>query len=125
MKDDARSHPFRDSHDDVETFARIPDTAQTRAPAYRLAFTDADFMMREELRPVRLQLELLKPEMVMTEYGIESTIVLFGGARIADPERNAAPGPRRFQATSRQVVLAQRQIVVVAGIQEDGQAWRR
>ena len=90
MKDEARSHPFRDSHDDVETFARIPDTPQTRAPAYRLAFTDADFMMREELRPVRLQLELLKPQMIMDERGIESTIVLMGSARIPDPSGTAA-----------------------------------
>src|SRR5690606_22689269 len=90
MTDDARSHPFRDSRDDVETFARIPDTPQPRAPAYRLAFTDADFMMREELRPVRLQLELLKPQMIMDERGIESTIVLMGSARIPDPSGTAA-----------------------------------
>ena len=90
MKDDARSHPFRDSHDDVETFARVPDTPQTRAPAYRLAFTDDDFMMREELRPVRLQLELLKPQMIMDERGIESTVVLMGSARIPDPTGTAA-----------------------------------
>jgi uncharacterized protein (TIGR00730 family) len=42
-------------------------------------------MMRDELRPVRLQLELMKPELMMSEYGIESTVVLFGGARIPDP----------------------------------------
>jgi uncharacterized protein (TIGR00730 family) len=87
MKDDPRSHPFRDSHQDVEAADRIPDTAQTRAPAYRLAFTDEDFMCREELRPVRLQLELLKPQMIMDERGIESTIVMFGGARIPEPEK--------------------------------------
>ena len=82
MKDEPRNHPFRDSVQDVKAADRIPDTAQTRAPAYRLAFADADFMTREELRPVRLQLELLKPQLVMDERGIESTIVLFGGARI-------------------------------------------
>jgi len=87
MKDDARSHPFRDSHQDVEAADRTPDTPQTRAPAYRLAFTDSDFMCREELRPVRLQLELLKPQLVMDERGIESTIVLFGGARIPEPAK--------------------------------------
>ncbi|KNZ33467.1 MAG: 3-isopropylmalate dehydrogenase [Methylibium sp. NZG] len=54
--------------------------------AYRLAFTDTDFLLREELRPVRMQLELLKPEMVQTEQGIESTIVIFGSARILPPE---------------------------------------
>ncbi|MDQ1847057.1 TIGR00730 family Rossman fold protein [Gemmobacter fulvus] len=87
MTDDSRSHPFRDSTQDVAASHRIPDTPQTRAPAYRLAFADPDFMTREELRPVRLQLELLKPQMVMDERGIKSTIVLFGGARIPAPDR--------------------------------------
>ncbi len=52
--------------------------------AYRLAFTDDDFMLREELRPVRMQLELLKPELVQQEQGIKATIVMFGSARIPD-----------------------------------------
>ena len=85
MKDENRSHPFRDSHEDREASHQIPDTPQTRAPAYRLAFDDTDFLCRDELRPVRLQLELLKTEMGMAEYGVESTIVLFGGARIPEP----------------------------------------
>ncbi len=85
MKDD-HERLFRDAHQDIETARDIPDTAQTRSPAYRLAFADADFLCREELRPVRLQLELLKPEMLMEEYGIASTVVLFGGARIPRPE---------------------------------------
>lgn len=58
--------------------------------AYRLAFTDNEFLLREELRPVRMQLELLKPELVQTEAGIESTIVIFGSARILSPEAAAA-----------------------------------
>ena len=78
---------FRDANQDIATARDIPDTPQTRAPAYRLAFADDDFLCREELRPVRLQLELLKPEMLMTEYGIESTVVLFGGARIPSPDK--------------------------------------
>jgi hypothetical protein len=82
MTDDPRSHPFRDSAQDVATAHRIPDTAQTRAPSYRLAFADPDFLTRDELRPVRLQLELLKPQMAMDAYGIQSTVVMFGGARI-------------------------------------------
>ncbi|MEH7829339.1 TIGR00730 family Rossman fold protein [Gemmobacter denitrificans] len=86
MTDDTRSHPFRDSSQDLEATHRIPDTPQTRAPAYRLAFADPDFLMREELRPVRLQLELLKPQMILDERGIQSTVVLFGGARIPRPE---------------------------------------
>lgn len=54
--------------------------------AYRLAFTDEKFLLREELRPVRMQLELLKPELIQQEQGIESTIVIFGSARIMPPE---------------------------------------
>ncbi|MBW8829021.1 MAG: TIGR00730 family Rossman fold protein [Burkholderiales bacterium] len=50
--------------------------------AYRLAFNDTDFLLREDLRPVRMQLELLKPELVQQEQKIESTIVIFGSARI-------------------------------------------
>ena len=50
--------------------------------AYRLAFTDTEFLLRDELRPVRMQLELLKPEMVQAAQGIVSTIVIFGSARI-------------------------------------------
>ncbi len=84
---DDSNRVFRDAHQDIETARDIPDTPQTRAPAYRLAFADPDFLCRDELRPVRLQLELLKPEMLMTEYGIESTVVLFGGARIPSPEK--------------------------------------
>lgn len=54
--------------------------------SYRLAFADPQFLLREEMRPVRMQLELLKPEMVQSEQGIESTIVIFGSARIVPPE---------------------------------------
>ena len=86
MKDD-RNHPFRDSHQDIETAHGVPDTAQTRSPAYRLAFDDDDFLCRPELRPVRLQLELLKPELALDEAQIDSTIVLFGGARIPEPAK--------------------------------------
>lgn len=80
-----RLHSLRSSQEDRETARHIPDTPQTRAPAYRLAFADDDFLCRDELRPVRLQLELLKPEMLLDEAGITSTIVLFGGARIPAP----------------------------------------
>ncbi|MCF6234162.1 MAG: TIGR00730 family Rossman fold protein [Rhodobacteraceae bacterium] len=85
MSDDRQS-PFRDAHSDRDQAEHVPDTPQSRAPAYRLAFADNDFLCRDELRPVRLQLELLKPELLLDEQGIESTIVLFGGARIPDPE---------------------------------------
>ena len=76
---------FRNSHQDREAAAQIPHTPQTDAASYRLAFADNDFLCRPELRPVRLQLELLKPEMVLDEQEIESTVVLLGGARVPAP----------------------------------------
>ncbi|SNR33096.1 TIGR00730 family Rossman fold protein [Puniceibacterium sediminis] len=87
MSDDRRS-PFRGAKLDRDTASQVPDTPQTRAPTYRLAFADVDFLGKDALRPVRLQLELLKPEMVLDEHGVDSTVVLFGGARIPSPENS-------------------------------------
>ncbi|MBI1418824.1 MAG: TIGR00730 family Rossman fold protein [Limimaricola sp.] len=90
MQDETRRHPFRDSLMDRRTAGQVPDTPQTRSPTYRLAFADDDFLLREDLRPVRLQLELLKAETALNAAGITSTIVLFGGARIPAPEHSAS-----------------------------------
>jgi uncharacterized protein (TIGR00730 family) len=76
---------FPSAEQDAESVA-APSRYAGPESAYRLAFTDTDFLLREELRPVRMQLELLKPEMVQTEQGIESTVVIFGSARIVSPE---------------------------------------
>ncbi|SFS86588.1 hypothetical protein SAMN04488040_2164 [Sulfitobacter marinus] len=84
MTDHTR-HPLRDAVADSAKAKEVPDTPQTRAPAYRLAFTDQEFLGHDALRPVRLQLELLKPEMGLDAHGVQSTIVLFGGARIPRP----------------------------------------
>ena len=54
--------------------------------AYLKAYADMDFMGRKDLRSVRLQLELLKPELILREHKIRSTIVVFGSARILSPE---------------------------------------
>ena len=62
------------------------DTPQTQSPSYRLAFRDEEFMLRDELRPVRFQLELLKPEMLLEEANVGSTLVVYGSARIPSPE---------------------------------------
>ncbi|MEI5679985.1 MULTISPECIES: LOG family protein [unclassified Mesorhizobium] len=77
--------PLPHSDEDLERSKAVPDTPQTRAATYRLAWNDDEFMTRRELRAVRLQLELLKPEMILAERGIRSTVILFGGARIPEP----------------------------------------
>ncbi len=68
----------------------VTETPQTKSPSYKLAFRDTDFLLREELRPVRFQLELLKTEMLLEEAGIGSTLVCYGSARIPSPEQVGA-----------------------------------
>jgi uncharacterized protein (TIGR00730 family) len=66
--------------------------------SYRLAFTDDKFLLREDLRPVRMQLELLKPELILREENIVATIVIFGSARVVPA---AVAGERLAQAEAR------------------------
>jgi len=77
---------FPSAEEDVCAAKLGPDTPQTRSQSYSLAYADKDFLLRDELRPVRLQLELLKPELIQQENGIHSTIVVFGSARIPDAD---------------------------------------
>jgi uncharacterized protein (TIGR00730 family) len=62
-------------------------TPQTQSKSYALAFQDNEFLLREELRPVRFQLELLKTEMLLDEAKIASTLVIYGSARIPEPDK--------------------------------------
>ena len=64
----------------------VPSRYAGPESSYRLAFTDTAFLLQDDLRPVRMQLELLKPEMVQRERGIDATVVLFGSARIVPPD---------------------------------------
>ena len=78
--------PFPSAREAALSARRHIDSAQCRSASYQLAFQDPDFLLRDELRPVRLQLELLKPELILQEQHIESTVVVYGSARITDPE---------------------------------------
>lgn len=80
---------FADARKDAG-FAKLDrDTPQTLSPSYKLAFQDNEFLLREDLRPVRFQLELLKPELLMDEANIGSTFVMYGSARIPEPGQMA------------------------------------
>jgi len=57
-----------------------------KQPSYKMAFLDTDFLMQDDLRPVRLQLELMKTETLLIQHNIRSTIVVFGGTRILEPK---------------------------------------
>ena len=81
-----RRGPYPRAGEGARVAKRHVESPQTKSPSYKLAFQDEDLLLRDELRPVRLQLELLKPELIQTEQGIESTIVIFGSSRIPDPE---------------------------------------
>lgn len=69
-------------------------------PAYIRAYEDLALLNRDELRPIRLQLELLKPEMIQQEHKIVSTIVVFGSARTPDPETAQAELEKARQAAA-------------------------
>lgn len=89
-----------DSGEAKNRAAGVPATPQSVSPSYRLAYADDEFLCREELRPIRLQLELLKTEMALTERGITSTVVMFGGARIPAPGQAAWAAKNEVQRAS-------------------------
>src|SRR5438270_13698154 len=77
---------FPSSKVDARSAEHVPSAPQTESAAYKLAFQDSEFLLREDLRPVRFQLELLKPELLLNEANIGSTFVFYGSARIPSPE---------------------------------------
>ncbi|MEO9462212.1 MAG: LOG family protein [Marinomonas sp.] len=84
---DLTDRKFYPAQEEADFVKKGPEkTPQTEHPAYRLAFADDDFLLREELRPVRFQLELLKPEMLLDEARVGSTLVMYGSARIPSPD---------------------------------------
>ncbi|WP_462323117.1 LOG family protein [Halochromatium sp.] len=97
--------PFHDAREDLQSAASGVgrQTPQSQSPSYRIAYADAEFLLRDELRGVRLQLELMKPELVQRDLGVCSTVVIFGSTRIPEPaaaqaalaeaERAAAQAP--------------------------------
>ena len=79
--------------------------------ANRLAFADPEFLLSREVRGIRMQLEMLKPELAQAAYGVESTIVVFGGARFCSPEQ-AQTALAAAQASGDTAALAKAQRLV-------------
>ncbi|THJ16270.1 MAG: TIGR00730 family Rossman fold protein [Nitrospira sp. CG24B] len=87
--------------------------------SYIPADKDTEFLQRDELRPIRIGLELLKPELIQKEENIQSTIVVFGSARLQEPtaarqalkkaEEEAAQAPNDH-GCQRKVAIAKRQL---------------
>lgn len=80
---------FANAEEDLGASRLVVDSPQSRSHSYKLAYNDNEFLLRDELRPVRLQLELLKPELIQEELGINSTVVIFGSARIPEATKAA------------------------------------
>jgi uncharacterized protein (TIGR00730 family) len=97
---------FPDAKVDAEAAEHIPSSPQTEAPAYKLAFQDKDFLLRPDLRPVRFQLELLKPELLLDEQQIGSTFVFYGSARVPEPAK--ADAVMAAARTDKQRLIAER-----------------
>jgi uncharacterized protein (TIGR00730 family) len=90
----SRPKPIDEDPEARERIRRIMES-----PSYVRADRDLRLLERDELRPVRLQLEYLKPELELAAHGVNSTVVVFGGTRIlerAEAERRLAEARRKL-----------------------------
>ncbi|AOS78996.1 MULTISPECIES: LOG family protein [Hydrogenophaga] len=81
------------------------------ADAYRLAFADPEFLLRRETRGIRMQLEMLKPDLAQQQLGIENTIVVFGSARFRE-QAEAEAGLRAAEAAGEPRAIAKARALV-------------
>lgn len=86
MQQKSNTKPLISTKEEVNRLKNVPADRRELSVTHKLAFVDTDFLLREELRPVRLQLELLKPELTLHDHNIQSTIVFFGSARLPEPK---------------------------------------
>jgi len=69
----------------------MPDNgAQKRSRSYLLAVEDQEFLLRDEMRPFRFGMEYAKAEYALRDWGVRSTVVVFGSARVPSPEEAQA-----------------------------------
>lgn len=80
------------TEEDPQAFQRVQ--AILNSPSYRRADTDTEFLAQDDLRGVRLQIDYLKPELLLREHKIDQAIVVFGSTRISEP----GAARRRIQA---------------------------
>jgi hypothetical protein len=84
MKVNIPGDVFPSAEEDASVAEPAPEVPQTFSPSCRHACTDTDFLLGDELRSVRPQLEPLKPELLLQDHGIHATIVVFGSAHTPD-----------------------------------------
>lgn len=119
---------FAHAAQDAETAKNTLSTPQTDSPSYRLAFQDEEFLLREDLRPVRFQLELLKPELLLDEAKIASTLVFYGSARIPEPGVTSAHDDpeiaRNLEALAPYYDEARKLARIASRVPRDSEGWR-
>ncbi|HEX8670034.1 MAG TPA: LOG family protein, partial [Allosphingosinicella sp.] len=126
---------FPPAREEAHTASQQTAVPQTEHSAYRLAFQDLDFLLRDDLRPVRFQLELLKPELLLDEAKIGSTFVFYGSARIPEPDKadalisaSATEEQRavaeRLKTKSKYYDEARRLAALASSAERDDQGWR-
>ncbi len=96
--------------------------AQKRSRSYLLAIEDQEFLLRDEMRPFRFGMEYAKAEYALRDWGVRSTVVVFGSARIPSPERAAALADA---ATTPVEKRAAKQAVERSRLYEDARAFAR
>jgi uncharacterized protein (TIGR00730 family) len=111
MQHRLRDESFFSAEEEVQARA---DTAYDQSSAYELSFMDQEFLLQRELRPLRLQLELLKAEMIQQQHAIKTTIVVFGSARMLPPD-----------VAEQQLQLWEARRAAAPDDVEAEQAWRR
>jgi len=101
--------------DDPGSPQRVQDLLSSAS--YRQADQDVEFLNRDDVRSVRLQLDFLKPELLLKQYGIEHTIVVFGSTRLVEPAvaarrvrvfRNALDQSQEDPKLQKQLAVAER-----------------
>lgn len=100
---DKKPRLFPSAADDAVLACKLPTKRESaKSSAFLLAYDDKEFLQSEAMRPVRMMLELSKPELALNEHHIDHTVVMFGSARVCDPEsaqRNLRNAKRELKKT--------------------------
>jgi uncharacterized protein (TIGR00730 family) len=106
----------------VQDVVHIEDNAaQRRAHSYLLPVEDVEFLLRDEMRDIRFALEYAKAELSLRDWGIRSTIIVFGSARSPTPEEAAgAAAAAATEEEHKRAALLTRQSARYAAAREFG-----
>jgi uncharacterized protein (TIGR00730 family) len=97
------------------------DTPQKKSRSYLLPVEDTEFLLRDELRAVRFELEYAKAELLLRDWGIRSTLIVFGSARTPSPEQvNRARAAAKTEADGKNLARLERQLVYYNAAREFG-----